>query len=224
VGLLFVLALGAMTVVPTWMAGWASNNKYALLGGMRAVAQSVAYGVPLVLAAVVPVLFAGSMNLSEIVAAQHGGRWFLFWPPGPGLVAGVIFVMATLAEGNRIPFDIPEAESELISGISTEYSGMKFGMFYLGEYVHGLVGAALFVTLFLGGYDGPGPDVLALQAFWFVLKTALVATALLWVRWTFVRLRSDQLMTLCWKWLLPAGLVVLLVAAVWTRFGPGGLV
>lgn len=222
VGVLFFLAAGAMTVLPTWMAGWASNNKYALIGGMRAIAQSVAYGVPMVFGALVPVLFAGSMNLSQIVAAQAGGHWFLWWPPGPGCLAAGIFLMASLAEGNRIPFDIPEAESELVSGISTEYTGMKFGMFYLGEYVHSLVGAAFFVTLFLGGPDGPGPAILWLQFTWFALKTMVVSSFVLWVRWTFVRLRSDQLMTLCWKWLLPGGLVVLMVAAVWARFVPGG--
>lgn len=215
VGVLFFLAAGALTVVPTWMAGWGSNNKYALIGGMRAIAQSVAYGVPLVLAALVPVILSGSMNLSHIVAAQAGGHWFAFWPIGPGFAAGILFVLATLAEGNRIPFDIPEAESELVSGISTEYTGMKFGMFYLGEYVHSLVGAALFVTLFLGGYDGPGPDVLVLQLAWFLLKTAVVSMLLLWVRWTYVRLRSDQLMTLCWKYLLPSGLVLVVASALW---------
>jgi NADH-quinone oxidoreductase subunit H len=222
VGVLFVLAAGAMTVVPTWMAGWGSNNKYALLGGMRAIAQSVAYGVPLVLAALVPVILSGSMNFTKIVAAQAGGHWFAFWPPGPGLAGALIFMLATLAEGNRIPFDIPEAESELVSGISTEYSGMKFGMFYLGEYVHSLVGAALFVTLFLGGFDGPGPDALALQLFWFLLKTAGVSIALLWVRWTYVRLRSDQLMTLCWKYLLPSGLLLVVLSALWVFWFPGG--
>jgi NADH-quinone oxidoreductase subunit H len=222
VGVLFFLAAGALTVVPTWMAGWGSNNKYALLGGMRAIAQSVAYGVPLVLAALVPVILSGSMNLSRIVAAQAGGHWFAFWPPGPGLAGALIFVLATLAEGNRIPFDIPEAESELVSGISTEYTGMKFGMFYLGEYLHSLIGSALFVTLFLGGYDGPGPDVLVLQLFWFLLKTALVSTLLLWVRWTYVRLRSDQLMTLCWKYLLPGGLVVVIASALWVWWSQEG--
>lgn len=223
VGVLFFLAAGAMTVIPTFMAGWASNNKYALLGAMRAVAQSVAYGVPLVLGALVPVILASSMNLTQIVEAQAGGRWFLWWPIGPGIAAALVFLLASLAEGNRIPFDIPEAESELVSGVSTEYTGMKFGMFYLGEYLHSLVGAALFVTLFLGGYDGPGPRVFAVQIAWFLLKTALVASALLWVRWTFLRLRSDQLMTFCWKWLLPAGLVVVVLAAVWTRFLGGEL-
>ena len=224
VGVLFFLAAGALTVIPTWMAGWGSNNKYALIGGMRAIAQSVAYGVPLVLAALVPVILSGSMNLSEIVVAQAGGHWFAFWPIGPGFAASILFVLATLAEGNRIPFDIPEAESELVSGISTEYTGMKFGMFYLGEYVHSLVGAALFVTLFLGGYDGPGPDVLVLQLVWFLLKTAVVSMLLLWVRWTYVRLRSDQLMTLCWKYLLPGGLVLVATSALWVWWkNPGGL-
>ena len=223
VGVLFFLAAGALTVVPTWMAGWGSNNKYALIGGMRAIAQSVAYGVPLVLAALVPVILAGSMNLTQIVAAQSGGHWFFFWPPGPGLAGGILFVLAMLAEGNRIPFDIPEAESELVSGISTEYSGMKFGMFYLGEYVHSLVGSALFVTLFLGGFDGPGPDVLVLQLFWFLVKTSVVAILLLWTRWTFVRLRSDQLMTLCWKYLLPAGVLVIVASALWVYWTKGGL-
>ena len=176
----------------------------------------------MVLAVVVPVLLARSMSLADIVAAQSGGRWFLWWPPGPGLVAGILFLLASLAEGNRIPFDIPEAESELVSGVSTEYTGMKFGMFYLAEYLHSLVGSAVFVTLFLGGYDGPGPNVIVLQAAWFVVKTALVSTALLWVRWTLLRVRSDQLMSLCWKWLLPTGLVVVMAAAVWTRYSPRG--
>jgi NADH-quinone oxidoreductase subunit H len=220
VGVVFFLAVGAMSVVPTWMAGWASNNKYALLGGMRAVAQSVAYGVPMVLAVLVPVLLAGSMSLTDIVSAQSGGRWFIWWPIGPGLLAGVLFILASLAEGNRIPFDIPEAESELVSGVSTEYSGMKFGMFYLAEYLHSLVGAAIFVTLFLGGYDGFGPHVLWLQATWFVVKAAVVSTGLLWVRWTFLRMRSDQLMSLCWKWLLPGGLVTVMAAAVWIHYFP----
>ncbi len=212
-GVPLILALGGLAVIPVWMAGWSSHNKFALLGAMRAVAQSISYGVPLVLAALVPVVLAGSMNLGAIIQFQHARHWFALWPIFPGLPAFVLFILAMLAEANRIPFDIPEAESELVAGVTTEYTGMQFGFVYLAEYVHTLVGSAVAVALFLGGWDGPfGPSV-----FWMVLKTCLLFTALYWLRWTLVRLRADQLMTLAWKWLVPAGLVLVLVAAAWTQ-------
>ena len=210
VGVPYLLALGGLGVIPVWMAGWASNNKFALLGGMRAVAQSVSYGVPLVLAAMVPVILAGSMSLSEISSYQAAHGWFAVWPIFPGLPAFVLFVMALLAEANRIPFDIPEAESELVAGVSTEYTGMKFGLFYMGEYVHTIAASAAASALFLGGSHGP----FASGPWWMAIKTALLFVALYWLRWTLLRFRSDQLMRLCWLWLVPSGLVLVAAAAV----------
>jgi NADH-quinone oxidoreductase subunit H len=212
---LLVLAFGAVTVVPVWMAGWASRNKFALLGGMRAVAQGISYEVPLVLAALVPVLLAGTMDLDGVVRAQEGGRWFAFWPTLPGLPAFVLYFGCMLAEANRTPFDIPEAESELVAGITTEYTGMWFGLFYLAEYVHTLIGSAVAATLFLGGWDGPFFPGLH----WLVIKTLALFVVVYWVRWTFLRLRSDQLMALCWRVLVPAGLGLVLLAAAWAQIG-----
>jgi NADH-quinone oxidoreductase subunit H len=216
VGVLLILALGGLAVVPVWIAGWASRNKYALLGSMRAVAQSVSYGVPLVLAALVPVVLAGSMDLGEIVRFQSGHHWFALWPIIPGLPALALFVLSLLAEANRIPFDIPEAESELVAGVTTEYTGMQFGLIYLAEYVHTVVGSALAAVLFLGGWDGPGAPGLH----WMLLKTVMLFTIIYWTRWSLVRLRADQLMALAWKWLVPIGLALVFAAAIWTQ--PGG--
>ena len=214
VGVLWVLAVGGLTVIPTFMAGWGSNNKFALLGGMRAIAQSVSYGVPLVLSVLVPVILAGSLSLSGIVEWQAQHHWVVVWPVG--LPAFVLFFMAMLAESNRIPFDIPEAESELVAGITTEYTGMKFTLFYMAEYVHTLVGSAVASALFLGGWDGPIQPGLV----WMVLKTLLLFFAVYWVRWSMLRLRSDQLLSLCWKWLTPIGVVLVLLAAAWVEFAP----
>lgn len=218
VGVLWVLALGGVTVIPTFMAGWASNNKFALLGGMRAIAQSVSYSVPLVLAVMVPVIFAGTLSISGIVEYQVQHHWLAVWPVLPGLPAFVLFFLAMLAEANRIPFDIPEAESELVAGVTTEYTGMKFTLFYMGEYVHTLVGSAVAAALFLGGWDGPFHPGLV----WMVLKTLLLFVSVYWVRWSLLRLRSDQLLALCWKWLTPIGIALVLGAAAWVEFVPGG--
>jgi NADH-quinone oxidoreductase subunit H len=213
VGVLLVVALGGLAVVPVWITGWASRNKFALIGAMRAVAQSVSYGVPLVLAALVPVVLAGSMDLNEIVRQQGTWHWFGLWPIVPGLPAFVLFILTLLAESNRIPFDIPEAESELVAGVTTEYTGMQFGLVYMAEYVHTLVGSAVAATLFLGGWNGPG----APGVHWMILKTGLLFAMLYWLRWSLVRLRADQLMTLCWKWLVPGGLGLVFLAAIWTQ-------
>ncbi len=215
VGVVYVLAVGGLMVFPVWIAGWASANKFALLGAMRSVAQMVAYEVPMVLAAMVPVAWVGSMSLSDIVAFQAGGKWLLFWPIGPGLIAFVLFMLGMLAESNRIPFDIPEAESELVAGVTTEYSGMSFGMFYLAEYLHTLVGSAAASALFLGGFDGPGPD----GWHWMLVKTLGLFGAVYWIRWSLLRLRSDQLMRLCWRYLVPAGVLALAGAAVFAGMG-----
>ena len=216
VGLLWVLALGGIMVVPVWMAGWASNNKFALIGGMRAVAQSVSYGVPLVLTSMVAVVFTGTMSLSGIVQFQMAHGWLIYWPPGPGIIAFLLFYMALLAESNRIPFDIPEAESELVAGISTEYTGMKFGMFYVAEYVHTMVGSAIAALIFLGGWDGPFHWLPGLH--WMVAKTVILFVSVYWVRWTLLRFRSDQLMRLCWLYLVPMSLALLVFAAVWVTY------
>ncbi|MBI4510650.1 MAG: NADH-quinone oxidoreductase subunit NuoH [Deltaproteobacteria bacterium] len=218
IGVLFVLAMGALSVVPVWMAGWASNNKYALLGAMRAVAQGIAYEVPLVLAALVPVILSGSMGLSSIVRYQGEHHWIAVWPIVPGLPAFLLFLFGMLAEANRIPFDIPEAESELVAGVTTEYTGMKFGFFYLAEYLHTLIGSAVAASLFLGGWDGP----IAPGPHWMALKVFLLFTLIYWIRWSFLRFRADQLMAICWKWLVPLGLVLVMVAAFLKTGAAGG--
>ncbi len=216
VGILWVLALGGLMVIPVWMAGWASNNKFALIGGMRAVAQSVSYGVPLVLTSLVAVVFTGTMSLSGIVKFQIEHGWLALWPPGPGVVAFVLFYMALLAESNRIPFDIPEAESELVAGITTEYTGMKFGLLYVGEYVHTMVGSAIAAVIFLGGWDGPFHVASGLH--WMVIKTVALFASVYWVRWSLLRFRSDQLMRLCWLYLVPVSLGLVIFAALWRHF------
>lgn len=218
VGVLYVLAMGGLMVLPTFAAGWSSNNKFALLGGMRAIAQSVSYGVPLVLATLVPVVLAGTMSMSGIVTWQSQHHWFAVWPVIPGLPAFVLFFMAMLAESNRIPFDIPEAESELVGGVCTEYTGAKFTLFYMAEYVHTLVGSAVGAALFFGGWDGPfGPGAL-----WMIAKTLLLFAAVYWVRWSLLRYRADQLMEICWRRLTPIGVVLVVLAAAFVRLGPGG--
>jgi NADH-quinone oxidoreductase subunit H len=212
VGVVYVLALGALTVLPVFGAGWASNNKLALLGGMRAVAQSISYGVPLLLAAMVPVILAGSLRIGTIVRFQSEHHWFVVWPFFLGLPAAVIFLLAMLAEANRIPFDIPEAESELVAGVTTEYTGMKFALFYMAEYVHTLVASAVAAALFLGGWDG-GPFSPGLH--WMVVKTLLLFATVYWIRWTLLRFRADQLMRLCWRYLVPASIVLVGGAGAW---------
>ncbi|HEY6560455.1 MAG TPA: NADH-quinone oxidoreductase subunit NuoH [Polyangiaceae bacterium] len=214
IGVLFVLAMGALSIVPVFMAGWSSANKYALLGAMRAIAQGISYEVPLVLAALVPVVLSGSLSFGEIVRHQAAHGWFVFWPVGPGFLAFVLFLLGLLAESNRIPFDIPEAESELVAGITTEYSGMKFGLFYLAEYLHTLIGSAVAAALFLGGWDGPFAPGLV----WMVVKTLCLFVFLYTVRWTLLRLRADQLMTLCWKYLVPLSVVAVALAAIARQF------
>ncbi len=211
VGVLFILAIGSVMVVPVWMAGWASNNKYALLGAMRAISQSISYEVPLLMSAMVPVILAGSYNMGDIVAAQADGHWFALWPIGPGAIAFVLFFLCSLAEANRIPFDIPEAESELVAGVTTEYSGMKFGLFYLAEYLHTLISSAIASVLFLGGWDGPGPDGIH----WMIAKTMFLFAIIFWIRWTILRYRQDQLIRVCWVYFLPLSLVLVAVSAIW---------
>lgn len=213
-GVLFLLAIGAVTVLPVFTAGWASNNKFALLGGMRAIAQSVSYEVPLLLGMMVPVILTGTMNLQEIVRYQAEHSWLAVWPFFLGLPSLALVLLAMLAESNRIPFDIPEAESELISGVTTEYTGMKFALFYLAEYVHTLVASAIVAVLFLGGWDGP----FAPGLHWMLLKTFGLFLCVYWARWSLLRFRSDQLMRICWYYLVPLGVLLVAGAGAWVVY------
>jgi NADH-quinone oxidoreductase subunit H len=204
-GLVVLIALSGISVLAIFMAGWASNNKYAVLGGMRSVAQVIAYEIPILLAALSVVMVAQSLNLRQIVLAQARGVPFALLQP----VAAVLYFVGITAETNRAPFDIPEAESELVGGFHTEYSGMRFAMFFFAEYTNMLVLAAVGATLFLGGWLGPwlpGPV-------WLLLKAYAIIFVMIWMRWTYPRLRFDQLMTLAWKLLIPVALLNFLVTA-----------
>jgi len=206
-GLLLIFAFGGVSLMGIFMGAWSSNNKFALLGGMRAVSQNIAYELPLLLSAMAVVLCAGSLNLSDIVAAQtgEGGLWFIVMQP---LALGIYLIAAT-AETNRAPFDIPEAESELVAGFHTEYTGMGFAVFFLAEYTYMFIVCGVGVTLFLGGGDGPvlpGPV-------WFLLKIYFLLFLMVMARWTYPRLRFDQLMNLAWKFLIPLSLINLLATA-----------
>jgi NADH-quinone oxidoreductase subunit H len=203
-GLIVITALSGLTVISIFMAGWSSNNKYAVLGGLRSVAQVVAYEIPVLLSALSVVLIAQTMNLRQLVDGQHV-PYALLQP-----LAAVIFFIGITAETNRAPFDIPEAESELVGGFHTEYAGMRFAMFFFAEYTNMLVLGALGATLFLGGWKGP----LLPGWLWIVLKAYAVILLMMWARWTFPRLRFDQLMSFAWKLLIPLALANLVVTAL----------
>lgn len=205
IGFLFVFALTNISFIGIFLAGWSSNNKYALLGSMRAVAQNISYEIPLMLSTMGVVLIAQTMKMTEIVAAQEK-MWFVVLQP----LAFLLFFCSALAEANRAPFDIPEAESELVAGFHTEYSGMRFALFFLGEYTSIFVSSAIAATIFLGGWQGPflpGPH-------WLALKIYAIVFVVIWVRWTFPRLRSDQLMNFAWKVLIPFGILNIFLTAL----------
>jgi NADH-quinone oxidoreductase subunit H len=203
VGLLFFLAMSALSVYSVALAGWSSNSKYALLGCMRAVGQMVSYEVFMGLSLMGVVIQAGSFDLDRIVRAQEG-LWFCV-PQAAGLA---VFLVAGLAETRRLPFDLPEAENELVAGYHTEYSGMKFAMFFLGEYVGVTLTSALVVTLFFGGWMGPGASAVpALGLLWFAIKTLVIVSLFILVRATLPRPRYDQLMSFGWKLMLPLSIV-----------------
>ena len=219
IGVLFFLAVSSLEIVGLFMGGWASKNKYALISAMPAVNQILSSDLPFVFAALVPVLLAGSLQLSAIVAAQQG-LWFIAWP-GLGQLAFVAFIVATLAAENRVPFDILEAESELVAGFRVEYSGMKFALIQLGEYAHMLGTSFLGALLFLGGWLGPGPAWLG--PLWFLLKALGIFLLVTWVRWSFVRIRVDQILAISWKLLLPASVLLLLATGLVVALrGAGG--
>jgi NADH-quinone oxidoreductase subunit H len=223
-GILFFLAVGAATELSVFMAGWSSRNKYSLLGAMRAIAQMISYEVPLILSTVPAVMMAGSLSAVRIVEAQAGGalapHWFVLTPWG--LAGFVLFMIAAAAESNRSPFDLPEGESEIIAGYYTEYSGFKFALFFLGEYI-GMFGVSgLAITLFLGGWHAPCPALAWVPSYcWFFAKLLALLALFIWVRGTLPRLRMDQLMSLGWKFMLPLALVNLVTTGVW-RFMPPG--
>ena len=209
-GVLFFLAVSSMEIVGLFMAGWGSNNKYALLSVMRAVNQIISYDLPFLFAALVPVMLAGSLRMSDIAAAQSG-LWFIAYPV-IGQLAFLAFIIAGVAAENRAPFDILEAESELVAGFRVEYSGMKFAIIQLAEYAHVLGASFLGALLFLGAWAGPGPAWLG--PVWFLLKALLVFLVFTWIRWSFVRIRADQIMRVSWKLMLPATLLLVLATAV----------
>src|SRR6202034_228445 len=224
-GLLFFFAIGASTELAIFMAGWSSRNKYSLLGAMRAVAQMISYEVPLLLSSVVAVMITGSLSTVKIVEAQSGftgifPHWYVFTPWG--FAGFVLFVIASLAETNRSPFDLPEGESELVAGYFTEYSGFKFALFFLGEYLGMLSISGLGTTLFLGGWSAPFAFLTWVPSWiWFFSKVMLSIVVLIWVRGTLPRLRQDQLMNFAWKFVLPMTLLNLMVAAAWRFMGEG---
>ena len=211
IGVLYLIAVGSFGTVSVIMAGWGSNNKYALVSAYRAVAQLISYEIPLVLALLVPVLMAGSMSTQAIVESQH--IMYVLAVP----VTVLIFLTSSQAETGRGPFDLLEAESELVSGFHIEYSGMKFGMFYVAEFLHAFTVGVLTAILFLGGWRGPfAGDVAILGFFYLMIKSLFVYFVLIWVRMTLPRLRIDHLLNFNWKFLVPLSLVNLVVVAfVW---------
>jgi NADH-quinone oxidoreductase subunit H len=229
VGVFYVTAVASLSTVGLIMAGWASNNKYALFGGMRSAAQIVSYEIPAVMILLIPVMIVGSLSLQDIVSMQAGGlhNWLLFryFPLMP--IAFLVFFTAGMAECNRTPFDIPEAESELVAGFHTEYSGFFFAMFFMAEYTEMLVISAVTAILFLGGFAAPHPALQSLGPvglgwLWLLLKAWFLVFVMMWLRWTLPRLRVDQLMHVAWKVLLPISLVLVVVMGaliLWLPYG-----
>lgn len=231
VGVLYLLAVGSITVLGIMMAGWGSNSKYSLLGGLRSVSQMISYELPMIFAVLGPVLMAGSLSLQEIVKAQEHTFWFII----PNVIGFVVFIIAGTAETNRPPFDLPEGEQELVGGFVTEYSGMKFAMFFLAEFSNMLVMSCVATALFLGGWTLPFGITEMLRAATanmtgghlvfsvvgavvFLIKAYVIVLLYMWIRWTFPRVRVDQLMNFGWKTLLPFSFVNLFIAALWIIF------
>lgn len=223
-GLFYFFSITSISVVGVLMAGWASNNKYSLFGGMRTVAQIVSYEIPTALSALVVVMLTGTLSMQKYAMIQEGGifNWFVFGGPGDitkvllipvMIVSMVILFISTLAETNRTPFDLTEADSELVAGVHIEYSGMRFAMFFFAEYAQMFAVSGVVVTLFLGGWQSPFGDLIPflnaplMQVFWFLAKSLFLVFVQIWLRWTLPRVRIDQLMTMCWKFLIPITLV-----------------
>lgn len=220
IGLLYVISVSSLTVLSIIMAGWASNNKYSLLGGLRSAAQMLSYEIPLLFALLGPVLMAGTLSMQGIVDAQRElGLWFIV----PSFLGAVIYYVAAIAEVNRPPFDIPEAESELVAGYVSEYSGMMFAMFFLAEFSNMMLVSAIATTVFLGGWAVPFMDIPAagdpvllyslLGGLVFFIKMYLLILLMMWIRWTFPRVRPDHLMNMGWKFMLPLAFLNLMICA-----------
>jgi NADH-quinone oxidoreductase subunit H len=237
-GLFFIVGASGFVVTGILMAGWSSNNKYSLFGAMRAAAQIVSYEIPTILVIVTLVMLTGTLNLGTLSEMQTGyfWNWMILGGPSTGLekvaliplmiIGFIVVYLSTLAEVNRTPFDIPEAESELVSGYHTEYSGMKFAMFFLSEYANMFAVSAVVAALFFGGYQSPfgylgnlfnAPGLIPFeQFFWFTAKGGFFVLVQMWLRWTLPRLRVDQLMSLCWKYLIPIAFVNLIIVGIIT--------
>lgn len=222
VGLFYLLAIGSVGVIGVLMAGWSSSNKYALIGGLRAAAQLIAYELPIVLTAAAVAMLAGTLSIVGIVEAQD---WpFILWPPGLGLALFLIFVTGAMSEMALPPFDMPVAESEIITGAFTEYTGMRFIFsVFFAEMGHIIAFSGITATLFLGGYKpivpwGPFDAIPGMV--WFMLKLVFMFFLLIWIRFTFPRLREDQLQTFAWKFLIPVSLVLILVTGAWILYAP----
>ena len=210
VAVLYILSIASISVYGIVLAGWSSNNKYAMMGGLRSSAQMISYELSLGLAFVGPIMLAGSMSMLDIVEAQKS-IWFIAYQP----LGAIIFYIAMLAEVNRAPFDMPEAEQELTAGYHTEYSGMKFSLFFMGEYMKMIAVSAIFATLFLGGFLGPFVDQFPLLGpIYLALKVFLSLGLMIWIRATIPRIRYDRLMTFGWKFMLPAALFNVFLTAV----------
>ena len=220
-GLYYIFAVGSSSALGIVMGGWASNNKYSLMGAMRSVAQLISYEVPAAISILSIIVLSSTMDLQEITRLQAG--WFWNWNlfGGPGdltkiwvipftIILGLVYFISTLAETNRVPFDIPEGESELVAGFHTEYSGIKFAMFFFAEYANMFVVSAIFTTVFLGGWNSPFGDIMQgplWGTLWFIIKSFSLVIVQMWIRWTVPRFRDDQLMYLGWKVLLPITLI-----------------
>jgi|TARA_B110000263_G_scaffold141684_1_gene122980 NADH-quinone oxidoreductase subunit H len=220
IGIFYILGVGSIAVLALILAGWSSNNKWSLYGGMRSAAQIISYEIPAGLSLIVVIMLAGTLNMQDIIQYQTGGifNWILFDNPFVP-VAFVIYFISALAETNRTPFDLPESESELVAGFATEYSGMRYAFFFLSEYANMFVVSAVAATGFLGGWHSPIVGFLdspAWGVFWMINKTGFLIFIMIWLRWTLPRLRVDQLMNVCWKVFLPIALINIFGVAIWT--------
>jgi NADH-quinone oxidoreductase subunit H len=234
IGILYVVAVTSLVTIGLMTGGWASNNKWSLLGGIRSAAQIISYEIPGAVAIVCIVMMTGSLRMQEIVRAQGGAPWdwYMFRNPVTFALFFLYFTTA-LAEGNRAPFDLPEAESELVAGYSTEYSGMRYVFFFFAEWSNVFVMSGIVSALFLGGWQVPGIDpsqqaasfwLQALGAFVFLAKSWVLIFVVIWIRWTLPRIRIDQLMNLCWKWLVPMSFAAFVLTALWLLWDPQGVV
>lgn len=220
IGIFYILGVGSIAVLALILAGWSSNNKWSLYGGMRSAAQIISYEIPAGLSLIVVIMLAGTLNMQDIIQYQTGGifNWILFDNPFVP-IAFVIYFISALAETNRTPFDLPESESELVAGFATEYSGMRYAFFFLSEYANMFVVSAVAATGFLGGWHSPIVGFLdspAWGVFWMINKTGFLIFIMIWLRWTLPRLRVDQLMNVCWKVFLPIALINIFGVAIWT--------